>query len=106
MTIRCDFNRKKRRIWAVALVGLGYTIGGSVMAAIMNLGPPFWVIPGVIVFAAAMVFGQFDFRCPRCGQRWGHIAMQTRTTLFWVSIDTRIHYCPFCGCDIDEEKED
>jgi hypothetical protein len=103
MTIRQQFNRTKRRILAVLLVGAAYLFAAMAWAVWLNIDPPWWAIFGFVVMGAAIVFAAVSFRCPNCKNRWGQIAMMSGWKPFSLSIDTRFRYCPFCGCDIDAE---
>jgi hypothetical protein len=104
MTIRSIFDLTKRRVMIVALLGFCTAVIGVLLAQhnFLNVAPYHAALPGGIVFALALLYANlFAFRCPHCSGQWGVLAMQISRGLF--SVDSRIRYCPFCGCTIDRD---
>jgi hypothetical protein len=102
MTMRTRMNRQMRWIMAVAIGALFFAAAPVVAARLELLEnvPPYAIIPAVIVFVVAVEYANFlAFKCSRCGRRWGALAIQSGCL---IHIDTRLKYCPFCGCNIDE----
>jgi hypothetical protein len=99
--MREGLNRPMR--WAVAGLygGLGLFLAGILAGAAIGDLPILAVsLPG---FAVAFVVGvmiQFVwFRCQRCSGNLAPLIMQRPR---W-SVDPRLRFCPYCGCELDEE---
>jgi hypothetical protein len=104
MTIRRAFERKKRRVMAAALFGVGLGAAGAVLAQwnLVSVPPYVAAVPGGAVMTLALLYAQwFAFYCPRCRGRWGDLAMRG----CFFEIDPRIRYCPYCGADVDAGRE-
>jgi hypothetical protein len=89
----------------VALLGFSTAAIGVILAQnnLLNVAPYFAALPGCIVFALALLYANlFAFHCPDCSGQWGVLAMQISRGFF--SVDSRIRYCPFCGCTIDRDS--
>lgn len=110
MTIRVQFEKKKRTIMTIGLSG--FFLG--MFAAFLNhfdvfkCAANYALLFGLILFTLAMIYANlFAFICPKCGGNWGILAMQGKRFLtgirYFLSMDSRIRYCPFCGIDIDRE---
>jgi len=104
MTIRAVFDRTKRRVMVVSMLSSFTAAIGVILAQnnILNVAPYLAALPGGLVFVLALQYANlYAFRCPDCSGQWGVLAMQISRGFF--SVDSRIRYCPFCGCTIDSE---
>ncbi len=101
MTIRKQLNLKKRLTYIIFF-------GGFIVSAILaktypgdqhNFPPLFVFIPfGVGILAT--FFAQFVIRCPVCKGNLGRIMMTSGNPF---SMSKEVHYCPYCGTDVDKE---
>ena len=102
MTIREFIEQKKRRFASITFVGIGLCL----IAVFLGPAAPilwFLFLLGFVLALLTQVYALvFGYRCPRCATRWTTLAQTGRTQL---SIDKRIHYCPYCGCDVDAELD-
>ncbi len=48
---------------------------------------------GLCAALGAMVYAMFGFRCPRCKEAWGYVALYTGGPF---SIAQRFRFCPYC----------
>jgi hypothetical protein len=88
----------------VALLGFFTAAIGVILAQnnLLNVAPYHAALPGGIMFVLAVLYANlFAFHCPDCSGQWGALAMQISRGFF--SVDSRIRYCPFCGCAIDRD---
>jgi hypothetical protein len=95
MTIRERFNRRRRRLITIAVLGAA---GSWVGFAFAKQEPMIGILAFLSFLAGfiAIVYGyQFAFRCPACGAGLGNIVMQNPSPL---------RFCPYCGLDIDAEE--
>jgi hypothetical protein len=101
MTSREFLNRRMRWIGGSLYLGFAVFAGGMIAGGL--LGQPAWSmigIPGFALFFCAIVLGQSGgLRCLLCQTNLGPILM----TRGGVSIDNRLHFCPYCGCDLDRD---
>lgn len=102
MTLREQFNKTKRWLMAASLVAVGFCALGTTL---LNQNPAFakpLLITSFLVFFLLTTYGHLmAFRCRGCKRSWGMHAMQSLRSIFGV--DPRVHYCPYCGFDIDQE---
>src|SRR5579862_7441771 len=101
MTIRDELNRHKQHLMTVYLIGPALLVGAVVLAeAWLFPALPFLVSAGA--FCAIYCFYFINkLRCANCGILLNHLVL--RPSWHLLTIDPRIHYCPFCGSDIDTE---
>jgi hypothetical protein len=92
-------HKKRRGIIVAGVGGLLFALGGFMGGLLPGLMPLWLAAPGFVVFVLAMLYVQLLLRCPSCGARWKHLALQGGI----FSIDGRIVFCPYCGRDIDED---
>ncbi len=69
-----------------------------------GLGIPEALYIGFVGFAAAflgILFAHYGaFRCPYCRVNLGIFIMQH---MKWLSMDSRVRFCPYCGAAFDAE---
>lgn len=102
ITIRAQFDKTKRRIMRIALCGFLLGVLAVILAdlEIIKAAPYYAVLPGMTLFTLALFYANLiAFRCPRCSENWGVLAAMGYPSFF--KIDSRIRYCPFCGCNVD-----
>jgi hypothetical protein len=102
VTIRETVTRKKRWIMLIMFSGFGIFVGGMPLALLID--PAFISVSfsGFAVTFITMLYAElFGLPCPSCGGNWAPLALHSRSGPF--SLNRRIHYCPFCGCNIDTE---
>lgn len=105
MTSRERIDRNKRAIVIVELIALILLLVSAIWLPVHSPWQSPWSsIPfllGLAMFTLALVYGRFlGLRCPSCGESWYALALSgLNKNLF--KLDRRIHYCPYCGCDID-----
>ena len=102
MTIRELFERKKRRIMSLALVGMAVAFVGTILAQsnVLNVEPPQAALPGISVFVIAICYANFfAYSCPRCQRNCALLASHGA----FFKLDQNVRYCPYCGSDIDAE---
>ena len=57
-------------------------------------------LPGfAVAFVVSMVSQFVAFRCPWCRGNLAPLVMQRG----WLSVDSRVCFCPYCGRGLDEE---
>ncbi len=106
MTIRSLINKKKRNFMLVTYGGFIVFIVGMVVRANSKTIPVVALLGFVVAllgFCAAfgaMVYAMFGFRCPRCKEAWGYVALYTGGPF---SIAQRFRFCPYYGVDLDSE---
>jgi hypothetical protein len=91
-------------------MGLGFvffslSVVGVILSqmGILNVPECYSVLLGGLPFCLLFLYANlFSFLCPRCCTAWGSLALTGTRQVF--SIDNRIRFCPFCGCNIDTKE--
>jgi hypothetical protein len=100
MTIRDQFNRKKRRVMSLFFAFLGIAVLGGIISNYARPFAFFMYIPALaLAFLTLGYAHMFVFRCPTCGGSWASLMIHTVKWPF--SSGGYARYCPFCGIDID-----
>ncbi len=102
MTARDQIDRRFRRVMQIFY--LGFALFGGAIFANKALAMPGWVwVPGLLGFAVAWLTmaGAYivGFHCPTCGGRMTALLMQRGG----FRMDPSVHFCPYCGQDLDAE---
>jgi hypothetical protein len=102
VTGREYLNRRKR--WVMGLFYSGAVLFlGSLLVSGLLVQPDLWLYVGLPGFGAAflgLTYGQtFGMRCPWCRGNLAQLALLPGP----MSLDRRLHFCPYCGHRLDNE---
>ncbi len=103
MTIRKILNKKKRIVIFTMICGM--IVSGIFIknyAPHQNGFPPLITFIGFFVAMLALFLSKFIIRCPVCKGNLGEMMMTSGSPF---SISKNIHYCPYCGTDVDTEVQ-
>ena len=104
MTIREYLQRRLRRVMIIVMFGFALAIAGGLWSSLHPPWQGFFVLPGVVLFVLSLIYAWlFALRCPLCAGQWYGLLQLTGYGQGLWRIDPRIHFCPYCGRDIDME---
>jgi hypothetical protein len=108
MTIRYELNRQKRNMMIIIFFGILFLFGMPLSFFHPNSEKLFIILNiisliGVGIIAVTSWYTRsFGLKCPKCKKKWRDIVFVSGT-LFAIS--KNIHFCPFCGTNIDKNIE-
>jgi|SRR6516164_3244361 len=101
MTRRQRLDQNKRAMMIVALIGIALITATLLWLPRDPIWFPIAQLLTCAIFLGALLYGWLiGLRCPSCRGSWYALAM-TGLSKGLLKLDKRIHYCPYCGCDID-----
>ena len=103
MTTRERVNRVGRRAFLGALIGFVMFVGGMTAS---DSHREFKIVGvcGFALFAASIIYVMFSGRCVHCQRPLAKLFYRTWGSAFDISSD--LHFCPYCGRSLDDDKSD
>jgi hypothetical protein len=56
-----------------------------------------WIVVGIVLTAAGLLYACITVRCPRCGARWVWMAVRERSSSTYGTWLVALSACPKCG---------
>ena len=108
MTIRYELNRQKRNMMIIIFFGILFLFGMPLSffhpdseKLFITLNIISLIGVGIIAVTSWYTRG-FGLKCPKCKNKWRDIVFVSGTL---IAISKNIHFCPFCGTNVDKKIE-